>query len=120
MEQITFDTIKIALLVILALAGAIATVDKAVDAIKKWRKPRLDIDESIKMLLNENQKKLDNDKRRLDAHEIEIKDTQEMSRAMCKALNALLMHGITGNSVTNLRAAKDGLDAYLLRTEGDM
>lgn len=118
MEQITFEGIKVAIVVLLAIAGAIATIGKAVDTIKGWRKPKADEEACTKKELAEQRKMLDTDKRRLDAHEAQIGDSRDMSKAMCNALNALLMHAITNNSIDKLRAAKDGLDAYMISAGG--
>jgi hypothetical protein len=118
LEQITFDGLKNTLLVVLAIAVAIYTLGKAIDTIRGWRKPKTDAEAGTNKTLADHQKMLDADKRRLDAHDEQISETRDMSRAMCQALNALLMHEITGNSAEKLRAAKDGIDAYLITTGG--
>lgn len=118
MEQITFDWIKIALLVLLSIAGAIATIGKAADTIKGWRKPKVDAEADTRTTLADHAKKLDTDKRRIDCHDEQIGDIRDMSRAMCWALKAILSHEINGNSTDKLKSANDKLDAYLIEAGG--
>lgn len=114
MEAITFDNIKTAIIVLLAIAGALRIVDGAIDAIKKWRKPRTDVEENTKLELDSILKKMDTGKQRLDCHDEQIQDIQDMCRASCMALKALLSHGINGNSIDKLKLAEEKLDSYLI------
>lgn len=118
MEQITFDWVKIAILVLLAGAGAIATVGKALETIKAWKRPKVEAEEDTKATLADHAKKLDTDKRRIDGHDEQIGDVRDMSRAMCWGIKALLAHEINGNSIDKLKSANDKLDAYLIDAGG--
>ncbi len=107
MEQLTWEGLLKGLVILAAFAVALLAIGGAINMIRGWRKPKTDAEA-------ETQKKLDCDKRRLDSHEEQICENRKMDRALCKALNALLMHAITGNNIANLRAAKNELDEYLI------
>ena len=114
MDTITFDGLKTAALVILALFGAVATIGKGLDVLHGWRKPRADKDETTSRELAEHRQLLDNDKRRLDGHEAQLGELRRMEQVQCVAMKALLSHEINGNSVDKLRLANDQLDAFLI------
>ena len=114
MDALTFDALKTAALALLALFGAVATIAKGLEAIRGFRKPRVDLDETTARILAEHDKKLDNDKRRLDGHEAQLGETRDMNKILCVSMKALLSHEINGNSVDKLRTANDQLDTYLI------
>ena len=114
MDALTFDGLKTAALVILALFGVVVTIGKGLDVLRGWRKPRVDRDETTNKTLAEHGRMLENDKRRLDAHETQMDELRKLSQVQCVAMKALLSHEINGNSIDKLRSADDQLDAYLI------
>ena len=89
--------------VLLAIGGAIITIGGAATYISKATKPARDLVQRV----NAQDKKLDNDNRRLN-------DLEKGDRAQCKALLAMLDHTITGNSVDKIKLARDDLNKYLI------
>lgn len=102
MEHISPDQLWNAMLVVLALFAAIATVDKFVEIIKKWRAPTTD-----------TAKKLATDKQRLDEHDKAIEKLQESNQAICSALLALLDHELHNGNADQMQKARDTLMNYL-------
>lgn len=87
---------------LLALAGALATADKAVEIVKKWRAPSAD-----------TARKLDTDKRRLDAHEESIADLRESNRVLCAGVLALIEHELHNGNADQMASARDDIIGYL-------
>ena len=86
---------------ITTLGGAGAIV---ISIIKWWQKPDKDRDE----MLNEHEKKLDNDHKRL----LEL---EEGNKVMMQAMLAMMSHSIDGNHIEDLKQARDDLQKYLIR-----
>ena len=86
---------------ITTLGGAGAIV---ISIIKWWQKPDKDRDE----MLNEHDKKLNNDHKRL----LEL---EEGNKVMMQAMLAMMSHSIDGNHVEDLKQARDDLQKYLIR-----
>ena len=89
------------------VAGAVVWVIKA---IKAARAPAQKTEARIKALeesVERYEKYFANDKDRLDVME-------EGNRIMQRAMLALLSHGIDGNDVDSLKAAKNELQKYLI------
>ena len=102
LSKVSPDQLYTAVIVILAVFAAIITVDKVIDIIKKWRAPTTD-----------TEKKLQNDKKRLDDHEEAITDLRESQQVICSALLAILDHGIHNGDTDQMKQARDELTAYL-------
>lgn len=102
MSGITAEALLTTAGVLLAVFAAIATIDKAMDIIKKWRTPSTD-----------TAKKLAEDKRRLDGHEEAIKVLQNGSQVQCTALMALLDHELHNGNADQMEKAKNGITVYL-------
>ena len=86
---------------ITTLGGAGAIV---ISIIKWFRQPDKDRDE----MLNEHEKKLDNDHKRL----LEL---EESNKIMMQSMLALMSHAIDGNHIEDLKQARDDLQKYLIR-----
>ena len=52
--------------------------------------------------------------KKLDSDDKRIQHLEEGNKVKCKALRALLSHGINGNSVDKLEKAMTELDEYLI------
>ncbi len=102
MEGITPDQLSIAMGVILSVLGGIITVDKAVDIIKKWRAPSTD-----------TERKLANDKKRLDALEEDVGKTKDCLEPLMNGVCALLDHELHNGNATQMQKARDEIDEYL-------
>ena len=102
LSKLSPDQILSAAVVVLVILAAIITIDKFIDIIKKWRAPATD-----------TEKKLANDKKRLDDHEEAIKDLREGNQVICSALLAILDHGIHNGNTEQMQKARDEMMAYL-------
>ena len=91
--------IAIALMFLLELYN---TVCKTLDNAKARRKPS----QTVEDRLNGHDRKLDNDKKRID-------DLTDGQVVCIKGIKALLWHERTGNSVDKLATAADEIDTYL-------
>ena len=99
---------------VLAAAGAVNTLGSAVEKIAKaWRAAKAPNDaqndrlDKIEADLKEVHKYLAEDKHRLD-------NQDESGRITQRALLALLAHGIDGNHVEQMEAAKEELQNHLI------
>lgn len=109
-DAITSDALGMTVMVILALAGAIATVGKALDVIRGWRKPQDD----LRAELNTCIKHLGADKTRLDAHEEELTILHDGLRVTCAGVQVLIEHELhNGNSGDMVEASK-AINSWLL------
>ena len=88
---------------ILAVCGGIAAIGGAVAVIAKWVKPAVQFSNR----LSEIERKQQNDYKA-------IKELQQANEHVCKGVFALLNHEITGNSVENLKRARDEMQDYLI------
>ena len=98
MFEVTFSQLQTTIFVVSAVLAAILTIDKVIDAIKKWRQPSINI-----------QEKLAADKTRLEIHEKQILDLTKMVNALCKAEVAHLTHELTGGDTEKLQDALTSL-----------
>lgn len=114
MENITFDALQTAVLVLLALCGAIVTIGKAVETIKKWRNPQMQKDNAQTADIKKCMEKLDNDKRRLDKHARDIEDLREGQKYLCMGVQALLGHELHNGNTDEMKAASDGIKSWLV------
>lgn len=102
MASVTPDDLLKVIVVVIAIFGAIATIDKGIDIIKKWRAPTTD-----------TEKKLASDKKRLDDHDEAIKDLRESNQVICSALLAILDHELHNGNGDQMQRARDEMMAYL-------
>lgn len=110
MENLTLTDFQTTLIVLLAIFSTFAVIDKGVSAFKNiFCKGGAGMEKRIKTI---------EDKQARDY--IRINDvTKQMHRIdddmehVLNAMNAILMHEITGNGVDRLKEAKIDLDAYM-------
>lgn len=86
---------------ITTLGGAGAII---ISIIKWWRQP----DKTRDKMLNEHEKKLGNDNKRLN-------ELEESNRIMMQSMLAIMSHLIDGNHTDQLQKARDDLQEYLIR-----
>lgn len=92
---------------IVLLSNAAEKIIKAVKAAKApEEKQNADI-EDIKDRLTKVEAKLSSDDQR-------IKDAKECNHVLTKGMLALLDHGINGNNVNQMKAARQDVEAYLI------
>lgn len=102
MENLTAEQLIGAFGVLLVVFGAIVTVDKVIDIIKKWRKPGSD-----------TERKLANDKTRLDGHDRAIQNLTASNEVLCAGVLALLDHEIHNGNADQMQKARDDIMHYL-------
>lgn len=99
---------------LLAAASAIVLLsnaaEKIVTAVKSAKAPNARQDERLKAL-EDWRKEVDS---KLDADLQHFNILEAGNRAYCQALLALLDHGIDGNNVEQMRAAKESLQKHLI------
>ena len=92
---------------IVLLSNAAEKIIRAVKAVKApEEKQNADI-EDIKDRLTKVETKLSSDDQR-------IKDAKECNHVLTKGMLALLDHGINGNNVNQMKAARQDVEAYLI------
>lgn len=108
MENLTLTDFQTTIAVILAVFAALAVVDKGVAAFKnifgKGGNEVSKVNDRLEAVEEQQQK----DKKRLDLVNTDMEH-------ILNAMNAILMHEITGNSVDNLKEVKTDLDAYMAK-----
>ena len=99
---------------ILAVASAIVLLsnaaEKIIKAVKAAKAPENAQNEKIAELESRLQKvenKLENDKK-------QIADIREGNHVLTKGMFALLEHGINGNNIAQMKAAKNDVEEYLI------
>ena len=102
MESVTWDAIKNAVVVILALCGGVATIGKAVDVIKSWRKPGADESHQVQ----ENAEKI-------AALEKANDDNRAGIKALCAGVRALLEHELHNGNHDELKTASDAINNWV-------
>lgn len=114
MENLTFEALRTAATVILLIFGAIVTIGKGIEVIKKWRNPQMQKDNAQTADIKKCMDKLDNDKRRLDKHARDIEDLREGQKYLCMGVQALLGHELHNGNTDEMKAASAGIKSWLL------
>lgn len=106
---------------ILALAGAIVTIGNAIEKIVKVfraaKAPNAEQDRRIKALEDWREdvdRKFGEVDRKFSNDDEAISGIREENHAVLQALLALLDHGIDGNNIDQMQAAKKGLQTHLI------
>lgn len=114
MNDVTFDALKNAVIIVLGVFGLIETIGKGIDTIKSWRKPQMLRDNAQTEAIRKCVEKLDNDKRRLDKHAQDIDDLREGQRNLCIGVQALLEHALHNGNADEMKAASDNIKKWLV------
>ena len=105
LENVTLQTawqyISLLCTIVMSLGGAGAII---ISIIKWFKKPDKDRD----IMINEHEKKLENDHKRL-------MELEESNKIMMQSMLALMSHAIDGNHIEDLKQARDDLQKYLIR-----
>lgn len=111
MDGITANDLLGAVVVVLACCGAIATVGKAVDTFRAWRKPQSDLAARV----TGHDAQFAALERQLKKHEADIEKLTEGQRNMCAGVLALLEHELhNGNADQMIKASQD-INEWLIK-----
>ena len=83
--------------------------DEIADKVMEKLKPQL---EKIDEKLASDKERLDSHERRLNKDEADLERIGENTEKILDAMDGLLLHFITGNSIDNLKKVKSELDHY--------
>ena len=107
LKDLTWDSLLIAFLVVLALLGAYVTV---MNAVKTWREEKKRKDAPVNTLEEQVRDHAD----QLQREHERVDDLEDSNRIIMRALMAMLSHEINGNSDDKLRASFDEIQQYLI------
>lgn len=107
LKDLTWDSLLLAFLVVLALLGAYVTV---MNAVKTWREEKKRKDAPVNTLEEQVRDHAD----QLQREHERVDDLEESNRIIMRALMAMLSHEINGNSDDKLRASFDEIQQYLI------
>lgn len=100
---------------ILAAAGAINTVGSAIEKIAKAKKAAQAPNEEQDRRLHELEEWRKEVDRKLSSDKMQLEEIHRGLQASYQAQLALLDHGIDGNNITQMQAAKQALQAHLIK-----
>lgn len=100
--------------VILAAASAFVLLSNAVEKIVRAVKAAKAPNDRQNERLDELERELEEVKRKLNRDNDRLGDIDAGNRATMHAILALLDHGIDGNNIDQMKAAKDELLTYLI------
>lgn len=110
MENLTLSNFQVTLVVLLAVFSGLAVIDKGVAAFKNiFLKGGSGMDKRVKMI----EEKQARDYVRINEMDKQMHRINEDMEHVLNAMNAILMHEITGNGVDKLKEAKSDLDTYM-------
>lgn len=104
MEQFAPSDIWKAFLVIVAICAAIATIAKAVEVIRNFKKPVANVENCLA-----------NDKRRLDKHDSDIAELKTGVENLSSGVLALLEHELHNGNSDEMERASAELKQWLIR-----
>lgn len=107
-DIVTFAT------VLFVIFGAVITVDKVLDIIKKHRKPKLTAEQELAQRQAACDRHFKADLARIEKLEAAQKQQQETDRVVLRALRAILSHEINGNSIDRMKEANQEIDDMLI------
>ena len=115
MEDLTFANLQVAGIVVLAVIALLVSLDKGFDVIQKWRgvKTKQQEKKELSDRLVSIETRITQCEDRLEKGDAKFTSTEEDSKHMLVALNAMLMHMISGNDHDKLKAVKAELDTYM-------
>lgn len=93
--------------ILLALAAGVVTIDKALDVLRKVHVRATEGQHELTHRVDEHDKKLDNDHRRLT-------ELEGASRLTLRGMMQLMSHEIDGNHTEQLQETRDDIEQYLI------
>lgn len=100
--------------IILAAASAIVLLSNAAEKIIKAVKVAKAPEERQNAEIEEIKDRLTKVEIKLSSDDARIKDAKECNHVLTKGMLALLDHGINGNNVNQMKAARQDVEAYLI------
>ena len=100
--------------IILAAASAVVLLSNAAEKIIKAVKVAKAPEERQNAEIEEIKKRLTKVETKLSSDDARIKDAKECNHVLTKGMLALLDHGINGNNVNQMKAARQDVEAYLI------
>lgn len=114
-EELSLNSILIAIAAITALAGFLAALWKGVEALRKLTRvdERAAAEAAQNAAIAELRGRVTRCEERLAKGDVQFSDMRTDTTQMLNVLNAMLMHFISGNNNEKLREVKKDLDHYL-------
>lgn len=110
MENLTLTDFQTTLVVLLAIFSAIVVIDKGVAACKNlFFKGGSGMEKRIKTI----EEKQTRDYNRVNDMDKQLRRVDDDMEHVLNAMNAILMHEITGNGIDRMKDAKNDLDTYM-------
>lgn len=100
--------------IILAAASAIVLLSNAAEKIIKAVKVAKAPEERQNAEIEDIKDRLTKVETKLSSDDARIKDAKECNHVLTKGMLALLDHGINGNNVNQMKAARQDVEAYLI------
>ncbi len=100
--------------IILAAASAIVLLSNAAEKIIKAVKVAKAPEEKQNAEIEDIKDRLTKVETKLSSDDARIKDAKECNHVLTKGMLALLDHGINGNNVNQMKAARQDVEAYLI------
>lgn len=103
--MINFAQIQDFFIVLLAIFGFIATIDKTFNIFKNWHK---------ESATTKHEDILQDHENRLNKLENKTKEQDNFIHILCSSILAIVSHEINGNSIEALQKAKKELEEFLI------
>lgn len=100
--------------IILAAASAVVLLSNAAEKIVKAVKVARAPEERQNAEIVDIKDRLTKVETKLSSDDARIKDAKECNHVLTKGMLALLDHGINGNNVNQMKAARQDVEAYLI------
>ena len=113
-QYLPYESVANFVVVLFLIFGAIITIDKVLDVIKKHRKPKMTAEQELAQRQAACDRHFKRDLDRIEALEKGQKQQQETDRVVLTALRAILSHEINGNSIDRMKEANDDIDKMLI------
>lgn len=113
LQNLTWDAIIMALLVICLLCTAYTKIGGAVEMTRRFKRPREEREEGLAERQKSCEQKFRADQAALAEHGKRIDKLEEGQKVICGALHELLEHELHNGNAAAMKAASDNLFAYL-------
>lgn len=113
-QYLPYESVANFVVVLFLVFGAIITIDKVLDVIKKHRKPKLTAEQELVQRQAACDRHFQRDLERIERLEKGQKQQQETDRIVLTALRAILSHEINGNSIDRMKEANEAIDQMLI------
>lgn len=115
MGDFSADSVYNALLVLLAICGAITTIGKALEVVNSWRKPGKAAKEATEETLQAFEKRFEKGERRMGRIEADLDDFHDGQFHMCMCIKALIGHELHNGNTQEMLDASSNMDKWLAK-----